>query len=388
VSELRDRGYRTFVVSDFAGDIFPRFPGGFQVVDTPNLTAEALARATVFAAHGFSLPLLRLGPLRGLLDEWRNLASLSDPEWLVDRALAQLRAARGRPFVGVVFFSTSHFPYVAPWPDYLWRAGAYRGPYLYHAPPVLGDRAETKEDVEQVRARFDGSLRAVDRATRRLLEALGAEGQLDRTVVVVSGDHGEELYEEPGIAGHGDVVGGERSQVVPILLRGPGVARGRVSNAQVRLTDLGATLLGLVDPARETFGDGVSLFAPVPDRPLCLETGIWFWPTLPAGLRGRRLVYPGIAELLELDPGTREMVLRRDLQVMVESAKRRGLVLGARLWLEQLTPGGHEAEERALPGVDPQGVGVDLKRLFDERCVAGDPRLQRFLGAVVYRPEP
>jgi arylsulfatase A-like enzyme len=384
-SELRDRGYRTFVVSDFAGDIFPRFRGGFDEVDTPNLTVDRLARATVLAAHGWALPFLRLPTLREALPEWRNLASLSDPEWLVDRALKHVRRARSRPWLGVVFFSTPHFPYVAPWPDYLWRAGDYEGPYLYHVPPVMGERAATARDVEQVRARYDGAVRSTDRAIGRLIEALRGDDRPGNLLVVVTGDHGEELYEEDGIAGHGDTLGAEHSQVAPILLVGPGVPARRVRDDQVRLYDLGATLLGLVEGrSGRSFGDGLDLLVEGASRPACVETGLWFFPRLPLGLQGRRLVYPGIAELLEVDPGTREFVLRPEVVARVESAKARGLVLGARLWTEQLLPSGRHAGLRHLPGVTPAAEAVDLEALFEERCVTGDPALARFLDGVVW----
>ena len=40
---LRDRGYFTFATSDFAGDVFPGFEGGFEVLDTPHLNVDTLA---------------------------------------------------------------------------------------------------------------------------------------------------------------------------------------------------------------------------------------------------------------------------------------------------------------------------------------------------------
>jgi arylsulfatase A-like enzyme len=277
---------------------------------------------------------------------------------------------------------------VAPYPDYLRGAGGYRGPYLYHAPPAA-ETAVTPADVAQIRARYDGALTAVDRATARLMKSLHAASADERLLLVVLGDHGEELFEEDGIAGHGDVIGAERSQSVPVFLSGPGVPAGLRTNRQVRVADLAATILELVGAASadQPFGDGQDLFTAEASRPVCVETGIWFWPDRPVGLRGRRLQYPGIADLLEMDPGTREIVLRDDRVEMVESAKRRGLVLGDRLWSEQLTPRGHEAELVKIPGVEPQHEGVDLRALFEERCVAGDPRLVRLFGGVVYRPD-
>jgi hypothetical protein len=382
VGRLRDDGYRTFVVSDFAGDIFPRFDGGFDEVDAPTLTVDALARATVVGAHGFTLPLLRLRVGRALLPEWRNLPSLSDPEWLTDEALRRMARDRTRPYAGVVFYSTAHFPYVAPYPDYRRESDGYRGPYLYHAPPVGAAAEPTAEDVRQIRARYDGALTSVDRALQRLYAAAGPD-----TIVAVLGDHGEELRERAGIAGHGDTLAVE-AQRVPILLSGPGVPVGRVEDSQVRLIDLGATLLDLTGTAGRdaAFGDGLSLLADAVARPVCVETDMWFWPDRPTGLVGQRLTYPSIGSLLVIDPPTRQVYLGREHLRRIESSKERGVVLGHRLWHERPTPSGLLREEVVLAGVPVHDADADLRTLFDSRCVAGDASLARWMGAVVYAP--
>jgi arylsulfatase A-like enzyme len=391
ITELRDRGYFTFAVSDFAGDIFPGFEGGFETLDTPHLTVDTLAQSTALTGHTWSLPFLRLALVRGLVPFWRNVPSLADPEWVVDSVLDRLRQARGRPFAGLVFFSTAHFPYVAPYPDYLRGAGDYRGRYLYHVPPVQPAEAPGPEDVVQIRARYDGALASIDRATERLVERLEGDGLARSTVLVITGDHGEELYEEQGIAGHGDTVRYLRSQAVPIYIEGPGVPAGTRSDAQVRHYDLAPTVLSLLEgpDAPGDFGHGTTLFDAGAVRPVCVESEIWYWPGRPLGLAGKRLDYPGISALLELEPSTREMVLRDDMEVLVESAKERAVIVGNRLYREGLTPSGHVSEMLALDGPEPSSQDVDLRTLFEERCVQGDPNLRRLYGAVVFeRPRP
>ena len=387
-TELRDQGYFTFAASDFAGDVFPGFEGGFEVEDTPHLNIDTLAMSTVLSHHTWSLPLLRFAWFRGLFPYWRNVPSIADPEWVVDRALGLVDGASGRPFAGLVFFSTAHFPYVGPYPFYKERSGDYRGDYLYQVPPVEGETAPDEEDVRQIAARYDGALMAIDRAMERLMASLEARGLTENTLIVITGDHGEELYEEPGIAGHGDTIRNLRSQAVPILFLGPGVSGGVDSSAQVRHYDLPATVLDLLDDATR-FGHGVSLLDNDATRPICVETGIWFWPSRPKGLQGRRLDYPGISALLDLDTKTREMVLKTEIESLVESAKERGLILANRLYREQLTPNGFEREIIELPGLDGPEEDTDLEALFQARCVDGDPLLSRLYGAVVFeRGEP
>ncbi|HXV59512.1 MAG TPA: sulfatase-like hydrolase/transferase [Vicinamibacteria bacterium] len=379
-TELRDRGYFTFAASDFAGDIFPGFQGGFELTDTPHLTVDTLAQSTVLTEHTWSLPLLRLRVGRRWFPYWRNVPSLADPDWVAEDVLDHIAGAGGRAFAGLVFFSTAHFPYVAPFPDYRRHSENYRGRYLYHVPPYQPEKEPDDDDIRQIRARYDAALTAVDGAMERLLDRVGPE-----TLVIITGDHGEDLYEEPGIAGHGDTIRSLRSQSVPIFLMGPNVPRKTRTSRQVRLYDLPATVLALIDPARGTgFGHGVSLFENDVPRPVCVETGIWFWPGRPLGLQGKRLDYPGISELLELEPQTRELVLRDEIEGLVESAKERGLVLGDRLHREQLTPKGIEKETLNLPGVDPTDRETDLVQAFEQRCVEGDDNLHRRYGAIVF----
>jgi hypothetical protein len=225
----------------------------------------------------------------------------------------------------------------------------------------------------------------MDAAIARLVTHLRETGVMERTIVVVMADHGEDLLETPGIAGHGDTLGVAHSQLVPILLAGPGVPRGVRSRRQVRLYDLAPTVLGLLRPgAPATYGDGLSLFADGP-RPICVETGIWFWPDLPAGLRGHRLTYAPVDRLLEVSPDSREIVMRRDRTAQVETYKERGLIWGARMWHERPTPTGRLAELVAVPGVeDDAGAPADLRDAFQRRCVEGDPRLSRLYDNIVF----
>jgi hypothetical protein len=384
-SRLGDAGYRTFVVSDFAGDIFPRFAGGFETVDAPRLDVDRLAASAVLYRHLFALPFLRLRLVRDWLDVWQSSPALADPEWLVDRALEQLDREDGRPFAGAVFFSTAHFPYVAPYPHYLRGSEGYEGRFLYRAPAALEGAVPDAVDRAQAVARYDGALFAVDRALERLHDALDRRGLLERTVVVLTADHGEELYEEGEVSGHGDTLGFERSLRVPVMLWSPGLEPG-ASNAQVRSIDLPATVLELLGlGARDMpFGAGRSLLDETAPRPLCVETGLWFWPDRPPSLEGRRLTYPAISELLTLDEHTRELVLAPEHAVIVETAKARGLVLGDRATWIRPTPDGVATGMESLHGVAP-GAAADLEAEFWSRCVDGDPSLERYLGLVVAR---
>jgi membrane-anchored protein YejM (alkaline phosphatase superfamily) len=118
-----------------------------------------------------------------------------------------------------------------------------------------------------------------DRTAQRMLTSLEEAGELDRTVVVITGDHGEE-FQENGFWGHTSNFSPEQVEV-PFLMRGPGVEQGRESRPTSHL-DLSGSLLELMgaDPARRgDYSLGVSLFAPVEERARVMagwsDLGLW-----------------------------------------------------------------------------------------------------------------
>jgi tetratricopeptide (TPR) repeat protein len=97
---------------------------------------------------------------------------------------------------------------------------------------------------------YPGEIAYVDSQLGRLVEALRARGFLDSTRVAVTADHGE------GLGGHGEDEHGvlvyEETIRVPLILRGPEVARARVVSEPVGLVDVPRMLLdGVSTPARK-----------------------------------------------------------------------------------------------------------------------------------------
>lgn len=83
----------------------------------------------------------------------------------------------------------------------------------------------------------------------RLIEWLKAQGRWERTLLIVTGDHGEEFYEHERF-GHAYNHLYDEGIRVPLLLRLPGTAGGQRVVQQVSLRDLAPTLLHLVGLAR------------------------------------------------------------------------------------------------------------------------------------------
>jgi len=97
---------------------------------------------------------------------------------------------------------------------------------------------------------YDGEIAFVDEEIGKLLDGLEARGQLDDTLIVIVGDHGESLGEH-GEAYHTLFVY-DATIRVPLILRGPGVSEGSRIEEPVSTIDLFTTtlrLLGFEPPA-------------------------------------------------------------------------------------------------------------------------------------------
>jgi hypothetical protein len=145
-----------------------------------------------------------------------------------------------------------------------------------------------REQAPLVYNRYRNAVYDADRSLGAMLEALASSGELERTLVLITGDHGEEFYEH-GFWGHTSNF--TRTQVlVPLVLRGPGVEPGRETRPTCHV-DVVPTLLELLgaDPAqRERYSTGLNLLAP-PERRARVLAG---WDTLGLWTEQAILVLP------------------------------------------------------------------------------------------------
>lgn len=112
-------------------------------------------------------------------------------------------------------------------------------------PPFLPDVPEVREDL----ADYFGEVQAFDAALGVLLERLEEIGELDNTLIVVSGDHGA-----PGFP-HGKCNLYDFGSSVALAMRWGSAKEGRVVDDLVSLTDLAPTFLdlgGVAVPERMT----------------------------------------------------------------------------------------------------------------------------------------
>lgn len=227
-------------------------------------------------------------------------------------------AAQDRPWFLFLNLMDVHSPYVPgeqdrdafvrgdpPAADLAWsRTFDYRRTVLHN---FGGERIPPRR-VALLSDLYDADIAQADRGVGALLDALRKNGALDRTAVVITSDHGENL-DEHGLLDH--MVSLYRTVLhVPLVIRFPGVFDGgRTETGVARLEDVAPTVLELAGlPAAERI-DGRSLTdlaqprvaRATAGRPVTLFSGIlrdhpdW---SLDAWDRSLRSVYDGRYHLI------------------------------------------------------------------------------------------
>jgi choline-sulfatase len=245
---------------------------------------------------------------------------------IVDEALAWLDRQGSSPFFGWLHFYDAHAPYSLAEP--------YRT--MYEGVPYLG------------------AIAFMDAQIQRLLRELERRKLVDRTLIVMAGDHGESLGDH-GEDGHGIFL--YQSTVrVPLIIRMPGVAPKRVPGV-VRLVDVMPTVLdafGFGSPAL----DGVSLLPLMKGQVTRLDLEAYSeslyprrfgWSELRA-LQGDRYKFVSAPrpELYDLDrdPGEQRNIYDDRVDLARAMAARLAIMSGA-------SDGAHASRDSEAPDPDP-----------------------------------
>lgn len=223
--------------------LFPPRHGVRDNADPP-LAARFTTLAESLAARGFRtagfVASIVLDPDRGLAQGFETYEGVpANPQSgqrrqrpgnaVMDDTLDWIEGIGGRPYFLWVHLYDPHRPYDPPEP--------FATTYAHN--------------------RYVGEIAFADSQVGRLIQGLERRQLLDRSVVVVAGDHGESLGER-GERDHGIFIY-ENVLRVPLIIRAPGLTPARAGEV-VRLTDVMPTILDLVDvPAPATDLDGVSL---------------------------------------------------------------------------------------------------------------------------------
>jgi arylsulfatase A-like enzyme len=162
-------------------------------------------------------------------------------------------AESDRPFFAFLNLMEAHWPYRPPAGfdgfsasearqalDLLARLGQFK---RFTLEAYFGRAALAAEEQAILRRLYTGEVEYLERRLAELLERLADAGRLERTVVVIVADHGEQLGEH-GLYGHGSSLY-EPLLNVPLLVLGPKELTGRgVEGARVSTQRLYDAMLG------------------------------------------------------------------------------------------------------------------------------------------------
>jgi arylsulfatase len=250
-----------------------------QGIHTAGFVANAVAGSLFGFDRGF----------QEFEEVFRTLGSRGDvfrkvvPAWLAKN--------RDRRFFAYVHFREPHFPY-DPEPPFDTRFGpdgpipkAARRDARFFQDVNQHRRAFSEDEREHLVRLYDGNLAFADQELGALVRALAEQGLLEKTVVIVAADHGEELLEH-GWIGH-NVQVYEPTVRVPLIVRfpkGSGPAGTRV-RALSDLLDVAPTIADIFGVrgkgGSDTEFQGRSLLAVAlgaPGKPAVLSRSVWDRP--------------------------------------------------------------------------------------------------------------
>ncbi|MFT4571934.1 MAG: arylsulfatase A-like enzyme [Candidatus Binatia bacterium] len=199
--------------------------------------------------YGFGRDFLRFVRYHGRAEDGVRLAT----QWSANQT--------DGPFFLLLHLMDPHWPYDAPV-----GYGAARGECEdceSLAAVQYGNAAADAAVREELISRYDAEVAYTDAAIGSLVAALSETGALDDAWLIVTADHGEEFWDHGGfLHGHGLFDEQLRVPLVIVPPRDQEWARGKRVQRQVRLEDVGATILDIAgietDPAGEVEADALA----------------------------------------------------------------------------------------------------------------------------------
>jgi len=212
----------------------------------------------------------RLAGRDGVMQNERSAAAVTDA------ALAWLDQAGTPPnlFLFVHYFDP-HVPYEPPAPyDTLYdpRGRAGLPDWAAVAKPCSEQPGEADENERRMALQYAGELSYLDEHLGRLIDGLRGRGILDKALLVLTSDHGENFWEHPGCFDHGWNNYEATLRIAGILRLPAARAGGRRVGAPLANIDILPTVLGFMGltPPEGMEGQALDLerlTGPAPDRP-------------------------------------------------------------------------------------------------------------------------
>lgn len=254
----------------------------------------------------------------------RGYQAVTSPR-VTNLGIAFVDAQGDRPWFLFLHYFDPHFSYVehrhfafgGRTPDYAGPIESrMRFKALYPTRPDLD-----ADDLLELERIYDSEIAFTDHHVGRFLDHLRARGLLDRTLLILTADHGEEFLDHDDL-GHAKTLYDELVRV-PLMLRMPGAAPALI-DAPVGLIDVYPSVLDYLGLAAEPGATGRSLLRdgrpdPAPARPVYAETsrlGRYLHSIVNGSHKLVLDLESGAVELYDLrdDPGERRDLATREPQ--------------------------------------------------------------------------
>jgi arylsulfatase A-like enzyme len=192
-------------------------------------------------------------------------------------------------------------------------------------------KALPEKEITQIRDLYDGCTRQFDDNVGEILDALKERGLAEDTIVIVTADHGDNLYEEGVTLGHGLTFnGGMRANHVPLVFHVPGGETGKISE-HVRTIDIVPTIADLLGASKPASWEGKSFAGWLRDgeapasRAFYGETGFPFVQFRVAGIERPKL--PPMDGMTGIDDSFNyQFVMKKEFVEPLVVAKQRCLM--------------------------------------------------------------
>jgi len=343
---LRKEGYDTAAIGDWCAGYYELMPLGFEHVSVSSFDNFKIYMSQAVVLAHFVIPLYFDHAVGyEIFPQLGSFAQFVTPKVVTNRVTQRLDqvAKTGTPFFWHVFYSCNHLPYRNPEPyssmftdpDY---AGPNKNGVAFDIDEFIGGtdlenkwKALPEKEIRQIRDLYDGCTRLFDDNVGEVLKALEDRGLAENTIVIISADHGDNLYEEGVTLGHGLTFnGGLQANHIPLLFHIPG-KKAREIPEQLNMIDIVPTIADLLEVEKPSTWEGKSFSGwldgseqPV-HRAFYGETGFPFIQFRVAGVERPKL--PPMDQMTYIDESFNyQFVLKQEYEKPLVEAKQRCLV--------------------------------------------------------------
>jgi len=343
---LRERGYDTAAIGDWCAGYYELMPMGFEHISVSSFDNFKIYMSQAVVMSHFVIPLYFDHPIGyRIFPQLGSFAQFVTPEVVTNRVKDRLSkvAKSEKPFFWHVFYSCNHLPYRTREPySSMFTDPDYTGPNKngvdFDIDEFIGGTdlenkwsALPEKEIRQIRDLYDGTTRMFDDNVGEILEALKQSQLAENTIVIITADHGDNLYEEGVTLGHGLTFnGGLHANHVPFVIHIPG-GEAKEIPAQVNLIDIIPTLADMLNIEKPSSWEGKSFAGWLngnekpKSRPFYGETGFPFIQFRVAGIERPTLPPMDQMTMIE-DSFNYQFVLKEEFEQPLVDAKQRCLV--------------------------------------------------------------